>query len=118
MFEYLVLNEHQSFMWNREIRIEVDGDCVKYRRKGNEYGFPRGAILEGTYNGNGADFIRKLEAVNVPSWSEAYLEPAIEGYGWNLRYKEVGRPCRKIMGFNCNPENFYEFVNLLCSVSA
>ena len=117
MFEYLVLNEYQSFSWNREIRIEVDGDCVKFRRKGNEYGFPRNTVLEGVCPGNPASLLKTLENFNVSQWSEKYTEPVIDGYGWNLRYKEVGKPCRKISGANGGPENYYEFVKLLCSIS-
>ena len=112
VFEYLVLNEHQAYMWNREIRVEVDGDSIRYRRKGNEYGFPRDMVLEGTYKGDGSAFLRKLESLDVSRWSDAYLEPALEGYGWNLRYKEVGKPCKKTIGFNCSPERFHEFLDL------
>ena len=117
MFEYLVLNEHQAFSWNREIRVEMDGDKVRFRRRGNEYGFPRDTVLEGVYSGDSSAFLKKLEAFNVPLLSEQYTEPVIDGYGWSLRYKEVGEPCRKITGANGGPENYYEFVDLLCSIS-
>ena len=39
MFEYLVLNEHQAFSWNREIRVEMDGDKVRFRRGGTSTAF-------------------------------------------------------------------------------
>ena len=117
MFEYLVLNEHQTFSWNREIRIEVDGDSIRFRRRGNEYGFPRDAVLEGVCPGDFSALVKRLEDFNVSQWAERYNGKAIDGYGWNLRYKEVGKPCIKISGTNGGPENYYEFVDLLCSIS-
>ena len=65
MFEYLVLNEHQAFSWNREIRVEMDGDKVRFRRRGNEYGFPRDVVLEGVYSGDSTAFLKKLEAATA-----------------------------------------------------
>ena len=117
MFEYLVLNEYQAFSWNREIRVEVDGNTVKFRRKGNEYGFPKDAVLEGVYSGDVLSLLNTIEGFNVSGWESRYCGPGIDGYGWNLRYKEVGKPCRKISGSNGGPENYYEFVKLLCSIS-
>ena len=117
MFEYLVLNEYQPFSWNREIRLEVDGTSIKFRRKGNEYGFPDGMVVEGTYSGDSLSLLKEIEGFNVSQWSDLYSGPVIDGYGWNLRYKEVGKPCKKISGSNGGPEKYYDFVKLLCSIS-
>ena len=81
MFEYLVLNEYQPFSWNREIRLEVDGTSIKFRRKGNEYGFPDGMFVEGTYSGDSLSLLKEIEGFNVSQWSDLYSGPVIDGYG-------------------------------------
>ena len=119
MFEYLVFSEGEAFQGEKEIRIEVDGSKLRYRLhdetayrimpdyRQNEEGF---------YFGDAEFFIRRLESFDVPHWEGKYYIPACDGYWWNLRYKEVGKPCRKITGSNDCPDCFYEFVDHVFSV--
>lgn len=117
MFEYLVFKEEETFAFHSEIRIEVDGDELKYRMDGNRYGMPEPDKRCGTYRWDADSFIRKLESFDVPSWKDEYFQPYVDGYSWELRYKEVGKRCKKIAGFNDEPDCFKAFVNLLFSVS-
>lgn len=116
MFEYLVFNDEGSQFWDREIRIEVSGRDILFRRTGNDYGFKKG-MIEGRYKGNPEEFISVLEAFHVERWKDEYFEPILDGHSWTLRYKEVGKPCRMIVGCNAYPEEFGDFVNHLFSVA-
>ena len=120
MFEYLVFNEIKTFTEDREIRIEVDEDSLRYCLKDNSLyvpGLPESRNQSGVYRGDADAFIRRLEAFDVPSWEEEYYQPVLDGYGWRLRYKEVGKPCRKITGSNDGPDCYYAFTSLLFSIS-
>ena len=120
MFEYLVLIDGQSFIGEREIRIEVDGDKLKYRmddRRLYTLAHPEERTISGVYEGDQDVFIRKLESFDVPQWKNEYYVPVCDGYYWDLRYKEVGKPCRMITGSNDSPDRFEEFVDLLFSIS-
>lgn len=116
MFEYLVFNEEEFQSWNRELRIDVSGRDILFRRTGNDYGF-KGGMAEGRYNGNPEEFVSVLEAFHVERWKDEYSEPVLDGHSWTLRYKEVGKPCRKIAGYNAFPECFGKFVKHLFSVT-
>ena len=119
MFEYLVFNEIQTFSRDREIRIEVDGDKLRYRLDDKSLylpGLPGLGNRSGVYKGDAAAFIRILESFDVPNWKDEYYIPACDGYGWELRYKEVGKRCRRITGSNDSPDCYDSFVNLLFSV--
>ena len=120
MFEYLVLIDGQSFIGEREIRIEVDGDKLKYRLEDRRFYIlaqSEERTVSGIYEGDQDAFIRKLESFDVPHWKNKYYIPACDGYFWDLRYKEVGKPCRKITGSNDCPDCFEEFVDLMFSVT-
>lgn len=120
MFEYLVFNEIKTFTEDREIRIEVDGDKLRYCLKDNSLyvpGLPESRNRSGVYTGDADAFIRRLEAFDVPSWKEEFFQPDLDGYGWKLRYKEVGKPCRKIMGSNDCPDCYTEFIGHLLSIT-
>ncbi len=119
MFEYLVFNEIQTFSRDREIRIEVDGDRLRYRLEDKSLyvpGLPGSRNRSGIYKGDVAAFVRTLEEFNVPSWKDEYYIPACDGYSWELRYKEVGKRCRRITGSNDSPDCYDSFVDLLFSV--
>lgn len=121
MFEYLVFREGYAFQGDREVRIEVDGKGLRYRiNDGRLYRIvpASGNPSEGVYRGNGELFISRLEAFGVPGWKDRYHVPATDGYWWNLRYKEVGKPCRKISGSNDSPDCFDEFVSHVVSIAA
>lgn len=120
MFEYLVLIDGQSFIGEREIRIEVDGDKLKYRMEDRRFCIltqPEEQTISGVYGGDQDAFIRKIEAFDVPHWKNKYYIPACDGYFWDLRYKEVGKPCKKITGSNDCPDCLEEFVDLMFSVT-
>ena len=120
MFEYLVFSEEQAFQGKQEIRIEVDGSKLRYRFL-DETLFKilpdHQKETEGVYAGDAEAFIGQLESFDVPQWKDEYITPASDGYSWNLRYKEVGRPCRKIKGSNDSPDCYEDFVDLLLSVT-
>lgn len=120
MFEYLVFYEIQTFTNDREIRIEVDGDNLRYRIEDKSLyvpGLPGSRNRSGVYKGDVATFIRGLEAFNIHNWKDEYNIPACDGYDWELRYKEVGKRCRRITGSNDGPECYSAFVELLFSIS-
>ena len=120
MFEYLVFNEIETFTKDQEIRIEVDGDKLRYRLEDNSLyvpGLPESRNRSGVYTGDAAAFIRSLESFDIPNWKDEYFIPACDGYSWELRYKEVGKRCRKITGFNDGPDSYDSFVDLLFSVA-
>ena len=120
MFEYLVFNEVETFTEDREIRIEVDGDKLRYSMEDRSLyvpGLPGSRNRSGIYKGDAVDFIRRLEAFDVPHWQDEYYIPACDGYGWELRYKEVGKPCKKITGSNDCPDCYDDFVDLVFSIS-
>ena len=120
MFEYLVFCENQAFQGVEEIRIEVDGTKLRYRLLDETAGrmlSESSKEVEGVYSGDVEDFISRLESFDVPQWKEEYCIPACDGYSWELRYKEVGRPCRKITGSNDGPECYEDFVDHLLSIS-
>jgi len=121
MFEYLVFREGYSFQGDREVRIEVDGESLRYRTSdGRLYRIipDSGNPAEGVYGGDAGSFIRKLESFDVPGWSSRYCCQSGDGYWWNLRYKEVGKPCRKISGSNDSPDCFPAFVSHVSSVAS
>ena len=117
MFEYLVFNEDEAFSLHREIRLEMDGDKLRYSI--DSYGTMMIGSEEksGIYRWDTSEFLQKLEAFDVRHWKDQYYIPACDGYGWDLRYKEVGKPCKKIYGSNDCPECYEQFVKLLFSVS-
>lgn len=117
MFEYLVFNEHESPSSDREIRIEVDEGRLKYRLEDSWEGLIDPKKQEGAYSGDMAAFLEKLEAFGVPTWKDEYYIPACDGYSWELRYKEVARPCRKISGSNDCPDCYDDFVDMLFSIA-
>lgn len=120
MFEYLVFSEENAFQGQQEIRIEVDGARLRYRLLDETICkiLPEsGKEVEGIFSGNFEDYIHKLEAFEVPQWKDGYDMLACDGYSWDLRYKEVGKPCRKITGSNDCPECYEEFVDHLFSIS-
>ena len=116
MFEYLVFTEECAFQGNTEIRIEVDGTRLRYRFQDETLDSNKGPV-EGVYVGDAEAFIGQLESFDVPQWKDEYITPACDGYSWNLRYKEVGRPCRKTKGSNDSPDCYEDFVDLLLSVT-
>ena len=120
MFEYLVFSEEQAFQGKQEIRIEVDGSKLRYRLL-DETLFKvlpdHQKETEGVYSGDADDFISRPESFDAPLWKDEYYVPACDGYSWELRYKEVGRPCRKITGSNDSPDCYEDFVDLLLSVT-
>ena len=118
MFEYLVFDEHESFSFHREIRLEVDGDNIKYRIDGFGIALIDSEKRSGTYQGDVKAFLCQLDSFKVPCWNDEYCNSACDGYNWDLRYKEVGKPCRKISGSNDAPDCFEMFVELLHSVTA
>ena len=108
MFEYLVFDEHVGMAFHREARIEVDGDSLRYRIDGSD----------GDMTADDARaFLRRLEAFRVPSWNTEYVGGCSYTYSWGLRYKEVGRRCLRIFGFNTAPACYSDFVSLLFSLS-
>ena len=116
MFEYLVYYEYQSLTpWFKEIRIETDGEKLRYRLKENGYGLNE-EVSDGVYDGDVEAFINKLGSFHVEQWKLEYSKPKADGYGWSLRYKEVGKPCRKIKGSNAYPDCFNDFLDLLIKV--
>ena len=117
MFEYLVFYEYISLStWSREIRIERVEDSLRYRIKRTGYPCVETEITEGVYEGDAYSFIEKLEGFHVEEWPLEFFAPILDGHGWSLRYKEVGKPCRKITGSNAFPECYKEFINHLGSV--
>ena len=119
MFEYLVFNEIQTFSKDREIRIEVDGDKLRYRLEDKSLyvpGLPESRNRSGVYTGDAAAFIRSLESFDILNWKDEYYIPACDGYRWELRYKEAGKRCRRITGSNDGPKCYDSFVDLLFSV--
>lgn len=118
MFEYLVFYEYQSYAWSREIRIEVDGDKLRYVIKHMESGLPTGvALKEGLYSGDPMQFIADLEGCNVDQW-KGCSKASSSGHGWTLRYKEVGKPCLKVKSSDCDMETCIRFIRLVSSVCA
>ena len=120
MFEYLVFSEENAFQGQQEIRIEVDGARLRYRLLDETIStiLPEsGKEVAGIYSGDVEDYIRQLESFDVSRWKDEYFMPMCDGYSWNLRYKEVGKPCRKITGSNDCPVCFEEFVDHLFSIS-
>lgn len=119
MFEYLVFREGHAFQGEKEIRIEVDGTKLRYRL---HYGSAYRVIPdfsqkeEGVYFGDVEFFIRRLESFDVSHWEDEYYISACDGYDWSLRYKEVGKPCRKITGSNDCPDCFEAFAGHVFSV--
>ena len=120
MFEYLVFTEDCAFQGRTEIRIEADGSMLRYKLLDETICniLPEsGKEVEGIYSGDVEDFISQLESFGVSQWKDAYYVPACDGYSWVLRYKEVGKPCRKITGSNDCPDCYEEFVDHLFSIS-
>ena len=116
MFEYLVYYEYKSLTpWSKEIRIETDGEKLRYRLKETGYGL-NGEVSDGLYEGDVEAFINKLESFHIEQWPLEFFKPVLDGYGWSLRYKEVGKPCRKIKGSNAYPDCFKDFLDLLVTV--
>ena len=119
MFEYLVFYEYVSLSpVSLEIRLERVEDSLHYRIKRTGYMSGDKHFIEDVYSGDVEGFIEKLEGFHVEDWPLSFFEPVVDGQGWSLRYKEVGKPCRKIEGHNAYPEKFEDFVNLLLSVTA
>ena len=116
MFEYLVFYEYQSYEWSREVRIEVDGDSLRYRFNSSRMGFPNRSVQEGVYPKDYAQFISKLEACHINQWQEENSRQNT-GYGWSLRYKEVGKPCIKIKGTGISQVDFCDFLHLINDIS-
>ena len=121
MFEYLVFTEDCAFQGRTEIRIEVDGSKLRYLLLDEtldsvDPGDSKGPV-EGVFAGDADEFIGRIESFGVPQWKEEYRMPADDGYSWDLRYKEVGRPCRKISGSNDSPDCYEDFVDHLLSVT-
>ena len=119
MFEYLVFSEEQAFQGKQEIRIEVDGSKLRYRLLDEtlySYLPDRQKEAEGVYSGDTEDFIARIESFDVPRWKDEYFIGCCDGYRWELRYKEVGKPCRKITGSNDGPECYEEFFDHLFSI--
>ena len=118
MFEYLVFIERESLMLSeREIRIEIDGEKLRYQMVDSWDREIAPRRQEGVFEGDVADFLERLEAFDIPSWKDEYYIPACDGYGWELRYKEVAKPCRNISGSNDCPDCYDDFVDLLFSVA-
>ncbi len=117
MFEYLVFEENQVFRETREIRLEVNEDKLSFRIDVSRPYVLGGGKQIGDYRWDVPTFLKKLEAFNVPTWDADYYQPMLDGYDWNLRYKEVGKPCKKITGSNDGPDCYEDFVDFLFSVS-
>ena len=117
MFEYLVFEETVTFSWSREIRLETDGDLIRYRKKQTGYGYAEEHTSDGIYKGDSKAFISKLEKLHVEDWPAEFFEPVLDSHGWSLRYKEVGKKCRIITGSNSFPDCYKEFVKLLESAT-
>lgn len=117
MFEYLVFEEHVGIAYNREVRIEVDGCCLRYRIDGYGPEMQDSGKGSGVYIGNTEAFLGRLDEFCVPGWKVEYFRDCLDGYNWSLRYKEVGKPCRKISGFNDGPDCYEDFTELLFSIS-
>lgn len=115
MFEYLVFYEYQSYEWSREVRIEVDGNSLRYRINDSRLGFPR-SVQEGVYSRDFVEFISKLECCHINQWQEDNSRQNA-GYGWSLRYKEVGKPCIKIKGTGISQGSFCDFLHLINGIS-
>ena len=120
MFEYLVFSEENAFQGQQEIRIEVDGTRLRYRLLDETICkiLPESEKeVEGIYCGDINAFICQLESFDIPKWKDEYFIPACDGYSWELRFKEVGKPCRKISGSNDCPDCYEEFVDHLFSIT-
>ena len=117
MFEYLVFEEHVGIAYHREVRIEVDGSCLRYRIDGYGPEMPDSEKGSGVYTGSTEAFLGRLDEFFVPDWKVEYFQDCLDGYNWSLRYKEVGKPCRKISGFNDGPDCYEDFTELLFSIS-
>ena len=114
MFEYLVFYEFACLTpWSREIRIERVGDSIRYRIKLTETDFSDKNITEGVYKGNTENFIRKLESFHIENWPLNFSKDILDGHVWSLRYKEVGKRCRRIEGNNDYPDCYKEFMELI-----
>ncbi len=117
MFEYLVFEENQALSETREVRLEVDEDKLSFLIDESGPYMLESGKQRGDYRWDVPTFLKNLEAFNVPSWDSDYYQPILDGYGWNLRYKEVGKPCKKISGSNDGPDCYEDFVDFLFSVS-
>lgn len=117
MFEYLVFDEHVGIAYHREARIEVAGDDLRYRIDGFGPELLDSEKGSGVYSGNKEAFLSRLDGFCVPGWKDEYVDDCSDGYIWGLRYKEVGKPCRKYFGFNNGPDCYKDFTDLLFSVA-
>ena len=117
MFEYLVFDEHVGIAYHREARIEIDGDSLRYRIDGFGPEMLDSEKGSGVYTGNKEAFLNRLDGFCVPGWKDEYVDDCSDGYSWGLRYKEVGKPCRKYFGFNNGPDCYDDFTDLLFSIS-
>lgn len=117
MFEYLVFEEASFFSSSREIRLERDGDLIRYRKKQMGYGYAEENTSVGVYKGDSKAFISKLENLHIEDWPTEFFEPVLDGQSWTLRYKEVGKKCRIISGSNSFPDCYKKLVKLLESAT-
>ena len=117
MFEYLVFNEEIAFSSKREIRIETVEGRLRYQMEDSWEGVISPKKQEGVYSGDMSAFMERLEGFGVTGWMDEYFIPACDGYSWELRYKEVAKPCRKITGSNDCPDCYDDFVDTLFSIA-
>ena len=117
MFEYLVFDEHVGIAYHREARIEVAGDDLRYRIDGFGPELLDSEKGSGVYCGDTEVFLCRLAGFGVPLWKDEYFRDCLDGYNWSLRYKEVGKPCRKISGSNAGPDCYRAFTDLLFSIA-
>lgn len=112
MFEYLCFSEHSWPTQDDELRLDYSEGKLYFKlTKG--FAFHE---MEGTYKGNPEEFVKKLEDLHIENWEKEYFEPILDGYGWNLSYKEVGKRTKHIVGYNGYPENYDSFHALVFSI--
>lgn len=134
MFEYLCFTEHTWPTPDEELRLDYsDGKLYFKHTQGfvfpemeGAYGKNRMRIvslkmssfpeMEGTYGGNLEEFVKKLEDLHIENWKKEYFGPVLDGHGWDLSYKEVGKKTKHMKGSNAYPENYEDFHALIYSI--
>lgn len=109
MFKKLIFERH---CW------PVDREKVSAAHKGNEIiikrtkGIPCVSFTE-KFTVSAADFLKKLDAAEIPEWEDNYFVPVLDGENWSLKYFTEDGAKKSVTGSNAYPAEYDALMDLL-----